>query len=89
MIRLTEEQERYAKVHQEELVDLILTLCRIPAPSHREDARAAFVRDWLENAGAKGVYLDEAKNVVFPMNCEGKDRIAVFMACLLYTSRCV
>jgi len=80
MIRLTEEQERYAKVHQEELVDLILTLCRIPAPSHREDARAAFVRDWLENAGAKGVYLDEAKNVVFPMNCEGKDRIAVFMA---------
>ena len=80
MIRLTQEQERYVKVHQAELVDLILTLCRIPAPSHQEDARAAFVRDWLEGTGAKGVYIDEAKNVVFPMACDGKDSIPVFMA---------
>ena len=33
---------------QSETLELIKTLCRIPAPSHREERRAAFIREWLE-----------------------------------------
>lgn len=55
-------------------------LCAIPAPSHFEHARAEYCKKWLEDAGARGVYIDEALNVIFPMNCEGSDKITVFVA---------
>ena len=55
-------------------------LCLIPAPSGFEDERAAYVKAWLENIGAEGVIIDEAKNVIFPLNCEGKDDLTVFAA---------
>lgn len=59
---------------------LLKELCLIPAPSGEEDKRAQFVKSWLEQQGAAGVYIDGAKNVVFPMNCEGKSDITVFAA---------
>lgn len=55
-------------------------LCLIPAPSGFEDERAAYVKAWLEKQDAEGVYIDEAKNVVFPLNCEGKNDLTVFAA---------
>lgn len=55
-------------------------LCAIPAPSHFEHERAVYCKNWLESAGAKGVYIDEACNVIFPINCEGSDKITVFVA---------
>ena len=55
-------------------------LCLIPAPSHFEDERAKYCKELLESFGARGVYTDGAKNVVFPMNCEGSDRITVVNA---------
>ena len=63
-----------------ELHELLAALVRIPAPSHHEDARAAFCREWLEAQGAEGVYIDGAKNCVYPINCEGRDDIVVFAA---------
>lgn len=63
-----------------ELIALCKTLCAIPAPSHQEDLRVEFITKWLEDAGAKGVTVDAAKNVLLPFNCDGKDRITVFMA---------
>lgn len=60
--------------------ELLKALCAIPAPSHFEDARAEFVKSWLEQQGAKGVYIDEAKNVLFPMNCDGREDIVCFAA---------
>jgi acetylornithine deacetylase/succinyl-diaminopimelate desuccinylase-like protein len=60
--------------------ELLKTICEIPAPSHFEDKRAVFVKNWLDGIGAKGAYIDEAKNVVLPMNCEGRDDIIVFEA---------
>ncbi|MBQ9777536.1 MAG: M20/M25/M40 family metallo-hydrolase, partial [Clostridia bacterium] len=50
------------------------------APSHHEEKRAAFCKEWLESAGAEGVYIDEAKNVIFPLNCEGSNEITVVVA---------
>ena len=55
-------------------------LCHIPAPSHHEEKRAEYCKEWLEKVGAKGVYVDEALNVIFPINCEDSSQITVFAA---------
>ncbi len=70
----------YVTAHKDELFDLLRTLCAIPAPSHHEEKRAEFCKAWLTSAGAEGVYIDEAKNVVFPYGCEGSNEISVFFA---------
>jgi len=77
---LTPEIITWLEEAKEEACALLEELCLIPAPSHYEDERAAFVKAWLENVGAKGVYIDEAKNVVFPLNCEGRSDLICFEA---------
>ncbi len=57
--------------------ELTLTLAQIPAPSHHEEKRAAFVKEKLESYGCEGVYIDEALNVVYPYRCENAKRIHV------------
>ena len=71
---------RYIENSIGELHELLAALVRIPAPSHHEEARAAFCKSWLEAQGATGVYLDEANNCVYPINCEGRDDLVVFAA---------
>ena len=56
---------QYVEEHVEETKDLLRTLGKIPSPSHEEDKRAAFIKAWLEKEGAEGVYIDDAKNVVW------------------------
>ncbi len=68
------------ETYKDEVLDLIRELCKIPAPSFHEEKRAEFCKTWLEQAGAEGVYIDEVKNVIFPINCEGSDEITVFLA---------
>ena len=63
-----------------ELHELLATLVSIPAPSHHEEKRAEFCKQWLTKNGAEGVYIDEALNCVYPINCDGRDDIVVFMA---------
>ena len=77
---LSNEVLSYLKDHEQETFDLIETLCGIPAPSWHEEKRAAFCKEWLENAGAKGVYIDDALNVIYPVGCDDKDDIVLFMA---------
>jgi len=77
---LTAETMTYLDNSFIEMTDLLKELCLIPAPSHKEDARAEFCKNWLEKQGAKGVYIDDAKNVVFPINCENAEKINVIMA---------
>lgn len=55
-------------------------LAQIPAPSHQEERRAAWVKDWLQAHGAQGVLIDEAKNVIFPYGDDGKGPLTVFNA---------
>ena len=80
MVQLTEEMLRYTEASQQELEELILALCRIPAPSHQEDARAAFCLDWFQKAGGKDVHIDEAKNVVCRWNAGADKPLLIFMA---------
>ena len=72
--------KEFLKRNEDELFRLLEELCKIPAPSGLEDARAEFCRSWLEKCGAEGVYIDEAKNVIFPLNCENKSSLSVFAA---------
>ncbi len=55
-------------------------LCAIPAPSHKEEKRAEYCKAWLEKYGVNGVYIDEALNVVFPINCDGSREITAISA---------
>lgn len=72
--------KEYVNANKDELFSLLRDLCLIPAPSHFEDRRAEFCKNWLEENGAKGVYIDQAKNVIFPLNCEGSASITVMAA---------
>ena len=70
----------YLDENFEKTVELIEALCSIPAPSGMEEKRSEFCKSFLEAAGAKGVYIDTALNTVFPINCDGRDDIIVFLA---------
>ena len=70
----------YIAENTPKMMDTLKELCAIPAPSHSERKRAEYCKAWLESVGAKGVYIDGAMNVIFPINCEGSDEITVFAA---------
>ena len=71
---------KYIENSVDEAKALLKELCLIPAPSNHEEKRAEFCKNWLLNIGAEGAYIDEALNVVYPVNCDGRDDIVVFMA---------
>jgi len=77
---MTTEMKAYLEASQQELKQLIRDMCAIPAPSHHEEKRAAFCKKWFEKAGGKGVYIDEALNVICPHHVTDDNRLTVFMA---------
>lgn len=79
-MQLTQTILEYIRSHEQEAIELLTELAQIPAPSHHEEKRAAFCKNWLEQQGAKGVYIDDAQNVVYPIGCTEGKKIAVFMA---------
>ena len=70
----------YIENNKDLLLQTLKELCLIPAPSHHEERRAQYCKAWLEEKGAKGVYIDDALNVVLPINCEGSKEITVVVA---------
>ncbi len=70
----------YITQNTAQMYQMLKELCGIPAPSHFEHKRAEYCKNWLENIGAEGVYIDEALNVIFPLNCDGSDEITTFVA---------
>lgn len=74
------EIDLFGKNNHEEALELLRKLCVIPAPSHNEKERAEFCKNYLLKTGAKNVYIDEANNVIYELNCEGKNNITVFAA---------
>lgn len=74
------EMDQYIENNKDLMFTTLKELCLIPAPSHFEQERAAYCKQWLENAGAEGVYIDSALNVIYPLNCEGSNDITVFVA---------
>lgn len=72
--------EEFIESNKEALYQTLEELCKIPAPSGKEEKRAEYTKHWLESIGARGVYIDEALNVVYPMDCEGKNGLTVYVA---------
>ena len=70
----------YIQAHEQELIQLLKTLCAIPSPSHQEHRRAQFCKQWLEEAGCEGVYIDEALNVIYPVNADKSNQLTLFTA---------
>lgn len=79
-MQLTREILQYIDDHREEALQLLIDLAQIPAPSNHEQLRAAFCKEWLEKQGAKGVYIDDALNVIYPVGCTQDNPIVVYMA---------
>ena len=77
---LNEEIYKYIDEHKDEAYELLLTLAQIPAPSHHEQKRAEFCRDWLIAQGAEGVYIDDALNVIYPVGVTENCPLTVYMA---------
>lgn len=80
MSMLRPEIEEFIKEHEQEALELLMTLARIPAPSNHEEKRARFCCQWLKEQGAEGVYIDEALNVVYPADADGEGPLEVYMA---------
>lgn len=70
----------YIAENKDLLLRTLKELCHIPAPSGKEEKRAEYCKQWLEDVGAEGTYIDSALNVIFPLNCEGSNEITVFVA---------
>ncbi|MBO5722048.1 MAG: peptidase, partial [Lentisphaeria bacterium] len=51
-----------------EAADIVRDMCNIPAPSHHEELRAEYCRNWFEKNGFADVTIDKALNVVVPLN---------------------
>lgn len=77
---LNEAMEKYATGVQEELLQLLRDLCAIPAPSHHEEKRAEFCKKWFEDNGFTNVTIDEALNVIAPINVTADNPLTVVMA---------
>lgn len=70
----------YVNGLEREALELLKELAQIPAPSGKEEKRAEFCRDWLTDHKAKGVFIDEALNVVYPVGVEENNPVVVFAA---------
>lgn len=60
--------------------DLLMALAQIPSPSLHEEKRAQFCKALLESWGARDAYIDEALNVVLPMDIDSGKPLVVFTA---------
>ena len=72
--------EEFIKLNTDEMLKAHKELCIIPAPSHYEEKRAEYCLNRLKSFGAVNVYIDEAKNVILPLNCEKSNDITVIAA---------
>lgn len=72
--------KNYIKENNEDLFKTIKELAVIPAPSNDEGERAQFCKNWFINKGIKTAYIDEAQNVIVPMNIENSKEITVIEA---------
>ncbi len=72
--------EEYASAVREEVIQLVRDMCRIPAPSNHEELRAEFCRKWFADNGFENVYIDDALNVIAPLNDTGDNDLMVVMA---------
>jgi acetylornithine deacetylase/succinyl-diaminopimelate desuccinylase-like protein len=72
--------EAWAEETREDVKKLLRELCVIPAPSHFEEKRAEHVLEWMRRNGGERAFIDGKKNVIWPVDDDGRKPLAVFMA---------
>ena len=70
----------YIENVQQEALDLLIDLAKIPAPSHHEELRAQFCLNWLKAHGAVNAYIDKDLNVIYPVGVSDSNQLYVYMA---------
>lgn len=70
----------YVRGHTDELIELIKTLVQVPSPSNHEERRAEVCRQWLEDNGCHGAYVDASSSVIYPYHCEDGKPLVTFLA---------
>lgn len=76
---LTEKMKQYVWESQTELKLLIKNLCKLPAPSHQEELRAEFVKNWFVQQGFPA-QIDKALNVICPWGVRDNNEVIAVMA---------
>lgn len=79
MATLLERANQYIDENRQRFIDQIVEMAKIPSPSNHEELRAKYCKEYMESFGAKGVYIDEALNVVYPYYAEGCNELVVIM----------
>ena len=79
MRKLDQQFEMAIENMQRDVIDLIKALCAIPAPSHHEQKRAAFIKDWFIRRDMEAE-IDDALNVLCPMGLDQYEQMVVIMA---------
>ena len=69
-----------AEIYQADAAQIIRDMCKLPAPSHHEELRAEYCRKWFVENGFRDVKVDEALNVIAPINDNGSNDITIVMA---------
>lgn len=64
---------------QPEVFDLIRALCAIPAPSHHEERRAAYIWNWFQARGMQAE-IDDALNVICEVGAKDARETVIVMA---------
>lgn len=70
----------YIKNNQKKYIDLIKTITKIPAPSHKEDRRVEFLLDYLHKMGYQQAYTDLNKNVIVEQMNGENEKIYLYTA---------
>lgn len=78
--RLFQQAEQYIDTNYDRYLSELLQLAAIPSPSGDEGRRAEWIKNYLESFGAKGVYIDQALNVIYPYHAQNCKELVVFLA---------
>ena len=70
---------QFSRRYFDEAVSLLRKVCTIPAPSHHEEKRVAFISEYLESQGIEHD-IDSAGNVIIAYADDGKSPLDVYAA---------
>ena len=66
------------KQYSDELRDLFIQLCSIPAPTEHEDERVAFIANWYAENGLLDFEIDQAGNVLYYFGVKSYNPVRIF-----------
>ncbi len=78
-MKISENYKNFKNLIGDYQLQILKELAQIPAPSHFEDKRVEYIKNFLSNLGIECI-VDEAKNVIVELNCENCNEITIFAA---------